>query len=139
MCTCWIPQVSGKAAKFFCLVNAIQSLRSFFSLGQNKQSFSGESDHRPPWQAADNSPGAFTMNSMKNAVPLCFISWRKTPNDAMTPQCQSQFTPKMKANAVPPLLSSLVWIDPYNECNGMTSFMELFEKLSMISSVISLS
>ena len=32
-----------------------------------------------------------------------------------------QFTPKMKANAVPRLLSTLVWIDQYNECNGMTS------------------
>ena len=30
----------------------------------------------------------------------------------------------MKANAVPRLLSSLVWIDQYNECNGMTSFRE---------------
>ena len=37
---------------------------------------------------------------------------------------QSQFTPKMKANAVPRLLSSLVWIDQYNECDGMTTFME---------------
>ena len=35
---------------------------------------------------------------------------------------QSQFTPKMKANPVPRLLSSLVWIDQYNECDGMTSF-----------------
>ena len=49
---------------------------------------------------------------------------KKTPNDAVTIQRQSQFTPKMKANAVPRLLSSLVWIDQYNECNGMTSFME---------------
>ena len=32
----------------------------------------------------------------------------KIPNDAVTPQRQSQFTPKMKANAVPRLLSSLV-------------------------------
>ena len=37
---------------------------------------------------------------------------------------KSQFTPKMKANAVPRLLSSLAWIDQYDECNGMTSFME---------------
>ena len=44
--------------------------------------------------------------------------------NAVTPQRQSQFTSKMKANAVPRLLSSLVWIDQYNECNGMTSFME---------------
>ena len=64
------------------------------------------------------------MNSMKLVIPLYFISWKKTPNDAVTPQRQSQFTPKMKANAVPRLLSSLVWIDHYNECNGMTSFME---------------
>ena len=64
------------------------------------------------------------MNSMKLVIPIQFISW-KTPNNAVTPQCQSQFTPKMKANAVPRLLSSLVWIDQYyNECNGMTSFME---------------
>ena len=35
-----------------------------------------------------------------------------------------QLTPKMKANAVPRLLSSLVWIDQYYEWNGMTSFME---------------
>ena len=38
--------------------------------------------------------------------------------------CSGQFTPKMTANAEPRLLSSLVWIDQYNECNGMTSFME---------------
>ena len=48
------------------------------------------------------------MNSMKLVITLHFISLKKTPNYAMTPQCQSQFTPKMKANAVPRLLSSLV-------------------------------
>ena len=48
------------------------------------------------------------MNSMKPVIPLHLISWKKTPNDAVTPQRQSQFTPKMKANAVPRLLSSLV-------------------------------
>ena len=41
----------------------------------------------------------------------------------MTPQCQSQFTPKMKTNVESRLLSSLVWIDHYNEGNGMTSFI----------------
>ena len=50
---------------------------------------------------------------------------KRTPNGAVTPQRQSQFTPKMKANAKPRLLSSLVWIDQCNECNGMTCFMEL--------------
>ena len=58
------------------------------------------------------------MNSMKPVIPLHFISWKKTPNDAVTPICQSQFTPKMKANAVPRLLSSLVWIDQYNAWNS---------------------
>ena len=38
--------------------------------------------------------------------------------------CTGQFTLKMKANGEPRLLSSLVWVDQYNECNGMTSFME---------------
>ena len=64
------------------------------------------------------------MNSMKLVIRLHIISWKKTPNDAVTPQRQSQVTPKVKANAVARLLSSLVWIDQYNECNGMTSFME---------------
>ena len=65
-----------------------------------------------------------SMNSMELVIPLHFISWKKTPNNAVILQPQSQFTPKMKANAVPHLLSSLVWIDQYNECNGMTSSME---------------
>ena len=69
------------------------------------------------------------MNSMKFVIPLHLISWIKIPNDAVTPLRQSQFTPKMKANAVPRLLSSLVWIDHYNECNGMTSFIEFMKKL----------
>ena len=62
------------------------------------------------------------MNSMKLLIPLHFISWRKTPDDAVTPKRQSQFTPNI--NAVLRLLSSFVWIDLYNECNRMTSFME---------------
>ena len=62
------------------------------------------------------------MNSMELVIRLHSISWKKTPNDAVTPQCQSQFTPKMKANAVPHLLSSLVWIDQYTECNGQVSW-----------------
>ena len=48
------------------------------------------------------------MNSMKLVILLHYISWKKTPNDAVTAQRQSQFAPKMKANAVPRLLSSLV-------------------------------
>ena len=68
------------------------------------------------------------MNFTKLVIPLHFIAWKKRPNNAVTPQRQSQFTPKMKANVVPRLLSSLVWIDQYNECNGMTSFMEFMSR-----------
>ena len=39
---------------------------------------------------------------------VTFYFMKKTSNDAVTPERQSQFTPKMKANAVPRLLSSLV-------------------------------
>ena len=78
------------------------------------------------------------MNSMKLVISAHFISWKKTPNDAVAQQHLSQFTPKMKANAQPRLLSSLVRIDFgvvvsqhrlesfFQEIkrNGMTSFME---------------
>ena len=57
---------------------------------------------------------------------------------SVTSHCNGQFTPKMKANAEPRLLSSLVWIDSgvmvsqhrleplFHEirCNVMASFME---------------
>ena len=52
------------------------------------------------------------MNSMKLVI---YFMKKDSKNDAVTPQRQSQFTPKMKANAVPRLLSSLVWIDQCNE------------------------
>ena len=66
------------------------------------------------------TPGQ-VMNSMKPVIPLNI-------------HCTGQFTPKMKANAKPCLLSSLVWIDAgvvmsqyrlesfFHEikCNGMT-------------------
>ena len=48
------------------------------------------------------------LNSMKIVIPLHSISLKETPNDVVTPQRPSKFTPKMKANAVPRLLSSLV-------------------------------
>ena len=54
------------------------------------------------------APDAAPVISMKLVIPLHFIYEKKTPNNAVTPQRQSQFTPKMKANAVPRLLSSLV-------------------------------
>ena len=71
------------------------------------------------------------MNSMKLVIPLHFISWKKTPNDAVTPQRQNQFTPKTKANAVSRLLSSLVWIDQYNECNVMIRIMEFTTRCAL--------
>ena len=42
--------------------------------------------------------GKLVMNSMKLVILLHF-TYEKTPNYAVTPQRQSQFTPKMKANA----------------------------------------
>ena len=67
------------------------------------------------------------MNSMK--LDICYI------------HCNGQFTPKMKANAKPRLLSFLVRIDSnvvasqhrlgvfFREikCNGMTSFMDFMK------------
>ena len=63
-----------------------------------------------------------------------FHEKKKTPSDAVTPQRQGQFTPKMKANAIPRLLSSLVWIDQYNECNRMITFIEFIWNDSFIMS-----
>ena len=76
-------------------------------------------------------------NPWKLSFRYILFHEKKTPNNAVT-QHHSQFTPKMKANAVPRLLSSLVWIDSgvvvsqnhlesflsEIKCNGMTSFME---------------
>ena len=64
------------------------------------------------------------MNSRNLSFRYISFQETKTLSGAVTPQRQSQFTPKMKANAEPRLLSSLVWIDQYNECEGLTSFME---------------
>ena len=51
-----------------------------------------------PWPVTIHDGGGTPfMNSMKLIIPLYFISWKKTPNDAVTPQRQSQLTPKMKA------------------------------------------
>ena len=79
-----------------------------------------------PRETSRCEPGGLFKNSMKLVVSLHFISCKKAPNDAVTPQRQSQFTPKMKANVVLRLHLSLVWIDQdnVNECNRMTSFMK---------------
>ena len=55
---------------------------------------------------------------------LWYMSWIPWKLSFRYIHCTGQFTTKMKANAVPRLLSSLLWIDQYNECNGMTSFIE---------------
>ena len=95
-----------------------------------------------PWEAiAIPFPCMISTAILIFSGSRAWISWnlsfryilfheQKAPNDAVTPQLQSQFTPKMKANAVPRLLSSLVWIDQYNECNGMTGFMEFMGRCS---------
>ena len=70
-----------------------------------------------------------SWNPWNLSIRYILFQEKKTPNDDVTPQRQSQFTPKMKANAVPRLLSSLVWIDQYNKCSGMTSFMEFMDWL----------
>ena len=61
--------------------------------------------------------------------PVTWIPWNLSFRYI---HCTGQLTPKMKANAEPRLLSSLVWIDSgvvvsqhrLESCNGMTSFME---------------
>ena len=55
------------------------------------------------FRLADRKTGNHCLHN-----PIAKDALKKTPNDAVTPQRQSQFTPKMKANAVPRLLSSLV-------------------------------
>ena len=45
----------------------------------------------------------------------------------------------MKVNTVPRLLSSLVWIDQYNECNWMTSFMEFMPGIQASDGLLSCS
>ena len=63
-------------------------------------------------------------NEILSAKPPVILPWIQWNLPFRYIHCIGQFTPKMKANAVPRLLSSLVWIDQYNECNGMASFME---------------
>ena len=63
------------------------------------------------------------MNSMKLVIPLHFTSWKKRPNNAMTPRLRSQSTPKLKANSVPSLLSNwpgqwMLWNDKFHGTRG---------------------
>ena len=54
----------------------------------------------------DRLEGGDQKHEFHETVTFYFI--KNTPNDAVTPEHQSQFTPTMKANAVQRLLSSLV-------------------------------
>ena len=49
----------------------------------------------------------FTLHEFHETCHSVTFYFMKKDN-AVTPQCQSQFTPKMKANAVPRLLSFLL-------------------------------
>ena len=51
---------------------------------------------------------AHEFHETGHSVTFYFMKKKKTKNDALTSPRQSQFSPKMKANAVPRLLSSLV-------------------------------
>ena len=81
-------------------------------------------------------------------TPFVILSWIPWKSSFRYVHCTGQFTPKMKANAEPRLLSSLVRIDSsvvvsqhrlesfFHEikCSGMTSFMEfLFCTLAYLS------
>ena len=79
------------------------------------------------WSSLWSSSGVFTWIPWNSSLRYIIFHEKKTPNDAVATQRQSQFTPKMKANAIPRLLSSLVWIGQYNEWNRMTSFMEFMK------------
>ena len=76
----------------------------------------------------DNRSKAVGMTIFQNNafffMPFSWIPWNLSFRYI---HCSGQFTSKMKANAEPRLLSSLVWIDQYNECNGKTSFMEFMK------------
>ena len=64
-----------------------------------------------------------SMNSMKLVILSHFIWWNKDSKRF----CD---TTTLESIAELRLLSSLVWIDQYNDCNGMTSFMEFITGLA---------
>ena len=77
----------------------------------------------------------------KSSFPYILFHKRRLQTMLWLIQRQSQFTPKMKENAIPRLLSSLVWIDSGTagsqhrleyffyeiKCNGMMIFMEFMK------------
>ena len=73
----------------------------------------------------NNVPKSGVMNSMQTCNSVTFYFMKNSFSDVSRKRIlpnmiravnQSQFTPKMKANAVSRLLSSLVWIDQYYKC-----------------------
>ena len=117
--------------------NTIQCMFCIFSFGITKQNRPQRSvcfiaalvptyiRHLLVWKSHWNLSSIHEFHETCHSITFYFM--KKDSKNAVTPQHQSQFTPKMKANAVPRLFSSLVWIDQYNECNGMTSFMEFMQ------------
>ena len=87
-----------------------------------------ENREKGPWKVLDN----FWAKTGRTL----FISWIPWNLSFRYIHCTGQFTPRMKPNAVPCLLSSLVWIDHYNECNRMTNFMEFMKKLFWTENLI---
>ena len=69
--------------------------------------------------------GSTIMNSMKLLIPLHFILWKKRLQTMLWHHnVRVNSHQRWKQTAVQHLRSSLVWIDHYNQCNGMRSFME---------------
>ena len=64
------------------------------------------------------------MNSMKLVISLHFISWKRLQRMLWHLDARVNSHQRRKQTRFSHLLSSLVWIDQYNECNGMTTFME---------------
>ena len=84
-------------------------------------------NHKEKATCDNSQKKAFTTLSYlylwKSSFRYILFYKKKTPNDAVTLLCQSQFTPKMKANAVSRLLLSLVWIDHYDQCIRLTALI----------------
>ena len=96
-------------------------------------------------------PKSHTKIAFNNKQQICIFwrwwSWIPWNLSLRYIHCTGQFTPKMKANAEPRLLSSLVWIDSgvvvsqhrlesfFHDfkCNGMMNFMEFMNSVSVLT------
>ena len=73
--------------------------------------------------SVDTKNQGMIMNSMKLVILLLFISRKGLQTMLSHHNARVNSHLRWKQTAVLRLLSSLVWIDQYNECNRMTSFM----------------